>query len=1325
MDAPPAAPDRAAASRLLGYLNFSDGRPDPRFQRQLDDAASALTEPADQPTWRRLARWLTASLEELHAAGSAAFTDVAQARAALRLTFDAVLPAYRRHHADLLAHLGDEELFPPFFVARAFEAVLAEKPAAVSDDERFAARVVRRLNDFVGYRPVAVLETRAKDEFYDHEQVRPVPLWLAGAGVGSGRYRELVGPALDVIRQTDPHLLHEAGFDPQQLEELALDPRAYDHHHPANRRPNHVFGEWDPHRVDNQGRYRRFVLRQATLDALLERVTSADPPGTQRAEYLAEAAAVLAGTVLMAAGLTGAGPGAHDSGTSLATLVPRIARYRDAFYTQLINRVVGGHGQRLRAEAAQLRQPFAGARQHLNAALARQRAAQLQDRHLALLFAEMGFADASRERVRHIPTASVRLLSEIRLRLTGLRLAADRGDRAAAAALVPEVEDLIRRGVACGALPDPWNVLGFQGLYPLSPAREDSVRDPRLEELLDVMARLFDAYGRLLAEAAAAGDREQRSALSRGLRRQAAEWDRYATSEVSDLPRVHGGERAAAAEHVASALAAWRERGEGAGDIAFWRQKREGFRTPEAFARVVEALLRQRELRAAMALLMTWLDQADEVPPEVDGASFGALAERWLTLATDAEPPDAGLVRKFFEYLEANAGPRWEVPGLGGGRPRRPADDEDDSSDVFGAAYEGVTYRDSTDDGGEGAVIGDAPAATGDFPLEFEAEQLTGRLRFLGTVARLWRTAAALPSEEPAWREALEGWLATARRHRDRLVALLDELHDQEIPKPLAGFDSVIEYDRRRVIKEQVLEAALATTLEAARAARALGGASPNPPSPFPDREGGAKGSSHGDSIQRPALEPGSPPSLSGKGDGGLGEELPWESAAVPLERALRHGDAAAVRAQLPGFLEVFQNEPLLFVPLAEGGHPRQVLRARLALAMVQTLLERLPRLGLIRETYHLVKTARAMERNSPSERKLVTEFDRLFQIALPGVVAAVLRALRADPGGGEPTELLRRVVDSFLALWIAHSQTLRLSVLEPGTTGDEDWQALRDFIGRYGGDLFTAQFLTLANLRGVLHRGLDAYLDSLAADADPNHPPAVVEDLLSGRLPRGQAVRHLQTVLQAVIENYEEYRDYNTTTTQSDYGENLYQFLDLLRVKAAYERYAWRMRPLVLAHEVLCRHGESQAAERWRENMASFTLGLSNDLLAELGRREEEYGIRLRTVRDRLEERFRQPLLVDRLCAAVAPALREAAETGGAAGPAFRALEGQLAEFTANPTGVGLDVPHWLRRLEAEVERLRAADRSGRPERPETGSALTVEDLRRQLDEWDRPLGE
>ena len=140
-----------------------------------------------------------------------------------------------------------------------------------------------------------------------------------------------------------------------------------------------------------------------------------------------------------------------------------------------------------------------------------------------------------------------------------------------------------------------------------------------------------------------------------------------------------------------------------------------------------------------------------------------------------------------------------------------------------------------------------------------------------------------------------------------------------------------------------------------------------------------------------------------------------------------------------------------------------------------------------------------------------------------------------------------------------------------------------------YGGDLFHARFMTLANLRGVLHRGVGAYLDYLRDNPDPLHPVKLLDDL--GRsVRREDAVRCLEIVLHAVVENYEEYKDYNTTTTQSDYGENLHVLLEFLRLKAVYERHAWQFRPLVLAHEVLARRGRDAAAVRWEQSLAQFT---------------------------------------------------------------------------------------------------------------------------------------
>src|SRR5205807_1962707 len=174
---------------------------------------------------------------------------------------------------------------------------------------------LHKLNDFVGHRPIAILETRPRGEPYDHERVRPIPLFLRGAGVAWGRYQQFVKLVLDILAEAEPAIQQEAGFDPRLLDEFALDPRAYDHGHPVNRRPNYVFGEWDPHHLDDQGRFRRYVARQITLDALLERVQH--PGDLNPDELLTEAAAVLAGTVLMATGISGPSPTASDSSVTL------------------------------------------------------------------------------------------------------------------------------------------------------------------------------------------------------------------------------------------------------------------------------------------------------------------------------------------------------------------------------------------------------------------------------------------------------------------------------------------------------------------------------------------------------------------------------------------------------------------------------------------------------------------------------------------------------------------------------------------------------------------------------------------------------------------------------------------------------------------------------------------------------------------------------------------------------------------------------------------------------------------------------------------------
>ena len=134
-------------------------------------------------------------------------------------------------------------------------------------------------------------------------------------------------------------------------------------------------------------------------------------------------------------------------------------------------------------------------------------------------------------------------------------------------------------------------------------------------------------------------------------------------------------------------------------------------------------------------------------------------------------------------------------------------------------------------------------------------------------------------------------------------------------------------------------------------------------------------------------------------------------------------------------------------------------------------------------------------------------------------------------------------------------------------------------------------------------------------------------------------------------MENYSEYIDYNSTTTQSDRGDMLYTLLDYLRLARYYDRVAWNLLPVVLAHEVLVRGGHEEAADVWRAAVGERTASIADDhLKRKLARLNRKYGMRLPSIADRLGERFVRPLMVDRLCALVEPAMDEAAGRSPAA---------------------------------------------------------------------------
>ncbi len=1308
-----------AAEEVLGYLNFASGLADPKVYANLNRLFAALERPragGAEPAWRCLYGRLRERLARLEAE-SAAFRESGQAASLLRIVFEELLPAYSRWHADLLVHQSDEDLFHPFFIGRALEAALAEG-GPWTDAPRIVQGALHRLNNYLGYRPVAVLETERKIQPYEHEWVAPIPLYLRGAGAAVGPYAELIEGALAILEQTSPAILFQAFFELERLDELAMDPRAYDFDHPVNKRPNYLYGQWDLGQLDTSGYARRFVVHQISLEAILDRLAKA--PDLPREELMLEAASVMACTMLMGSGVSANRPGAHDSNVTLANLVQPIAAYRDEFYEQLLGQIKGGHARRLRREARQLHQPFGGARQHFNQFITLRRAEQLQNVHLALLYARIGATEAAGRQVRKVPVASARMSCDIECRMVAADQHLSGGRLEVSLEAVGEAEDLLHRAIHCGAMVDPWNILGFGGQFSLFPAMENSVHDFRVDELMETVGGLFDLVVQVRKEAAAAGNETVEQEAAKRLDAFAAWWDKFATVEVVGDEGVSGRETCESAEHVAGALRAWHAAGTAAGDLGFWRERVEQFRSPKAYALVVDALLELGDPVAAMALLVQWLSRADTIPLTEEGYAFYDLALRWMEQlwrhrpsqenAPASLPPDERwlLACKFLDYIEANADEYWNCPEfqLAEGTPanaddaetpgEQPAgedEDEDEDGGLYSAAYEGVTYRDSTDDGIDSSLF-DTGRAGSDEELIHEAERLVRRLSFLGMLAQLWKQAAFGPLHAHTANrdEQLAPWLARAEENHRALLRLLHTVHRYELQAPRSTADSLAEFERRLALKEMLIEQVCGACMETADAAR----------------------------ILRVAMQ--SPPSSERRAE--------WEPPMEKVLRAVARDDPRGVRAAWRELTRKLRKHPLLFVAVARGGDPARIVASRGIQWMLLRLLNYLPRLGLLAETAQLLQTAQKMEIDPPVGPGAITEFDRLFQAGLRALVRAVVgSAEHWSPGLPEASDapivaLLERLVESLMRLWFTHSRGLRLSPVE-ALHDEKRWREVKQFIGDYGNELFTQRFLMNAgNLRAILHEGVPAYLDALADEPGGESDFRLIHDL-DRRISRKAAARCLELILEVILEHYPEYIDYNNATTQSDRGEMLYTLLDLLRVLGSYQRVAMNLQPVVAAHDELVRGGRLSAAEAWEQAVAQQSAELADEHLRRFEHLSRQYGMRLRSIADRLAGRFVQPLAIDRVRALVRPAVREQRE--GAGTEALEQLREHMAPFAESLSGAGFEVPGWLEALEDEVDRVRddpdAADDLPEPLLAVPLHRLAWEDAVRQVDRIGREM--
>jgi hypothetical protein len=1297
-DRPLTDEEQTAAAGVLGHLNFSTGKPDAAFQANLDLLCRAVGSD-DRPA--RLSRLLMGELERLRGS-SPAFQDCAQAETIIPLTLGGCLAAYRAHHADLLFHLPPGDFEHSYLLGCLFEAVLSQGEPW-NERGRVVSGAVAQLNDFVGYRPIAVLENGRKMELYDHERFRPVPIYLQGAGVSHGVHHDLIAATLGLLRQGPDDLLHAAHFGLDRMLELALDVRAHDHLHPVNKRTNYMFGEWDPHTISLDGRYTRFILRKIIVDTLIGWVEN-EQPDIPREERLFDAAAALAGTMLMASSISGSGPDTHDSTISLTTLLPEVARRRDDFYDRLIEGLQGQRRKRLERESRLTRQPFGHIRQHLNMTVAGYGARQVQYRELAYLFARMGYSSASRRQANVIPSASARFECEVQCRLGSARRSLDRGDVQAAWDVVIEAEDLLKRGIECGAIVDPWNILGFHGQFPLFSSREDAIPDPRVEILLLLMDDLFATYSRCVSESTAQGRLELKEEISRRFLGVAEWWDRFGSDVIDDLPDVSGHESWESASQVSTALTEWRSAGEAAGDIGFWKQHVERFQSAQAYAQVVEVLLEKRDAVAAMGLLMQWLSQLDEVGFESPRDSIFAMLIRWMKIVTAtpslsdtqgrAEQRQESLIsalRRMFAYLEANADEFWGVPTLEAAvdvartdtsavePPPDWADEPaagDDEDDLYGAAYEQMTFRDSADDGNWGDTLDDG------FDLddtEFESinRMLEPRLKFLNALSQMWQLAAVTLARHPGTaaqrdsvRTAVSDWRSTLRQWQHDLLELMRSVWAHTIATPSGDQDANLEFDLQFQVKQYIMHQVMTTTIGCRHAERLLESVLADEAVPSPD------------------------------------EEEQAEQEIVQLLGSVLRGEAEEAMVRVTAWISrIKKSQQLLYVPLDQGGVPQTVLQVQQTQTTLRFLLANLPRLGLLRATFHVLNAVYAMERNSRPSGPAITEFDRAFQIALRNSLETLVKSASAWDSV-DPTlsfeellvDLVQQQVGPYQEIWMRHSDSMRLSAVDTeGPHRNVDWDHIETFIRRYGGDLFHASQLTLGNVRAILTAGVGSYLNYLSKERDPLHPIRLIDDIDDGRIDRDDAERCLEFVYSVVVDKFDRFVEYNATTTQSDYGEKFHCLLDFLRLEGRYDRDAWNLIPLNVAHEVIARNGHSEAAFIWEQLCEEHTAEQAAEFVDAYRRLSAQHGMRMPAIADHLNDRFIRPLAVNRMLALVEKSIADARE-GAEDSDTFHRLEAEIEAYLEDSWGSGIDVPEWLQQLEGEVERVEQDSGGGRP---------------------------
>ncbi|MFN9877279.1 MAG: hypothetical protein ACK557_02265, partial [Planctomycetota bacterium] len=313
------------------------------------------------------------------------------------------------------------------------------------------------------------------------------------------------------------------------------------------------------------------------------------------------------------------------------------------------------------------------------------------------------------------------------------------------------------------------------------------------------------------------------------------------------------------------------------------------------------------------------------IPLEQGSYSFHDLLWGWLAeQQRDASGEDWlvasetwNRIRKFYDYLEANAEHYWKVPDFQVGRLAglvAPEEEEGgefpsepEEEDIFGAAYEDVVYHDETDDGVDSPIY--ETDDTVETELEADVDRVVDRRQVLESIADYWQIAATspLPSLGESSGESLEqiqsqlrqrrglfsNWLEQSIHNRDQLIKLMDSLNAYDLPRSGVDMESMSQYDRQRLYKESLMQQVAQSCVQVENAIRML-------------------------AAVLVAIDH----LLDGKSFDRVDSRLEHQRPVIAVFAAVLLRRTAAIVDLFPGLNDHLRQQRLLYIPLSRGGNP-------------------------------------------------------------------------------------------------------------------------------------------------------------------------------------------------------------------------------------------------------------------------------------------------------------------------------------------------------------------------------------------------------------------